>query len=432
MSRASDATTDNYTANAQAPPEIEPTYLTPPLKWAGGKRWLLPHLEPLWREHTQRRLVEPFCGGLAVTLGLRPERALLNDVNPHLINFYEQVRRGLMLTIEARNDDDTYYAHRERFNILIHEGRAQTQEAAQLFYYLNRTGYNGLCRFNSRGSYNVPFGRYTTINYTRDFTRYRRLFNTWDFQAGDFEKLTLDPDDFVYADPPYDVEFTSYSAGGFSWQDQQRLAQWLASHTGPVVLSNQATPRIIELYERFDFTLRFAAAPRRISCTGDRSDTAEVLAFKNLPYTLDSERFVISPRDTRTGGVLENMVQYALDLGGYRSTSQVVIGTRLGGSRHKVDRIAEKGGETFLISLKWQQGGGTAEQKVPFEIMCLMDAVRSSGGKFKKAYLVLGGEGWSLRDFYVGGGLEEYLKHSELVTIVTLEQFVALANKGKL
>jgi DNA adenine methylase len=367
-----------------------------------------------------------------MTLGLRPARALLNDANPHLINFYAQVRAGLELTIDAQNDEVAYYAYRERFNELIREGRAQTQEAAQLFYYLNRTGYNGLCRFNSSGAFNVPFGRYSTINYIRDFTLYRKQFSSWEFKASDFERLRLAPGDFIYADPPYDVEFTSYSAGGFSWQDQQRAAQWLASHPGPVVLSNQATPRIIELYERLGFTLRYAAAPRRISCTGDRTDTAEVLALKNLSHILDPERFVMSPRDTRTGGVLEHMVQHALDLGGYQSSSQIVIGTRLGGRKHKVDRIAEKNGETFLISLKWQQGGGTAEQKVAFEVICLMDAVRNSSGKFKKAYLVLGGEGWSLRDFYVSGGLEQYLKHSELVKIATLEQFVALANKGKL
>jgi hypothetical protein len=73
--------------------------LRPPLKWAGGKRWQVPHLEPLWRAHAHRRLVEPFCGGLAVTLGLQPQRALLNDINPHLINFYEWLKRGLHVDI---------------------------------------------------------------------------------------------------------------------------------------------------------------------------------------------------------------------------------------------------------------------------------------------------------------------------------------------
>jgi DNA adenine methylase len=275
--------------------------LPPPLKWAGGKRWLLPHLEPLWLENTRRRLVEPFCGGLAIALGLRPERALLNDANPHLINFYGQVRSGLKLTIDARNDEATYYAHRERFNELIRKRRARTKEAAQLFYYLNRTGFNGLCRFNGGGAFNVPFGQHMTIKYARDFTPYKKIFSSWNFTTGDFEKLSLDPDDFIYADPPYDVEFTTYSAGGFSWQDQQRAAEWLASHPGPIVLSNQATPRIIKLYKRLGFTLRYAAAPRRISCTGDRSDTAEVVAVKNTTYRLDRKRFVKSPCATLTG-----------------------------------------------------------------------------------------------------------------------------------
>jgi DNA adenine methylase len=300
MSRASDAVSKRRAANAPAAAELRSTSLPPPLKWAGGKRWLLPHLEPLWLENSHRRLVEPFCGGLAITLGLRPKRALLNDANPHLINFYEQVRAGLKLTIQARNDEAAYYAHRERFNELIRKGRARTKEAARLFYYLNRTGFNGLCRFNGGGAFNVPFGQHTKINYTRDFTPYKKTFSSWDFQAGDFERLKLDPDDFIYADPPYDVEFTTYSAGGFSWHDQQRAAEWLASHPGPVVLSNQATPRIIKLYRRLGFTLRYAAAPRRISCTGDRSDTAEIIAVKNAPHRLNPERFVVSLREALT------------------------------------------------------------------------------------------------------------------------------------
>jgi hypothetical protein len=140
----------------------------------------------------------------------------------------------------------------------------------------------------------------------------------------------------------------------------------------------------------------------------------------------------MTPRDTRTSGVLENMVLPALRFGGYEPKSQVFVGTRLGGGRHRVDVVGEKGGRTILISLKWQQVGGTAEQKVPFEVVCLIDAIRQSAGKYTKAYVVLGGNGWSLRDFYVGGGLKDYLKYSELVDIMTLEQFVAKANKGQL
>jgi hypothetical protein len=140
----------------------------------------------------------------------------------------------------------------------------------------------------------------------------------------------------------------------------------------------------------------------------------------------------MTPRDTRTGGVLENMILHALSLGRYNHTSQVIIGVRPGGRKHKVDTIAEKAGERFLVSLKWQQVGGTAEEKVPFEVICLMDAVQKGKGEYKKAYIVLGGDGWTLRNFYVSGGLEDFLKYRELVEITTLEQFIARANKGKL
>src|SRR5262245_47567025 len=100
--------------------------IRPPLKWAGGKRWQLPHLGPIWQAHTRRRLVEPFCGALAVTLGLMPRHALLNDINPHVVNFYRWLQRGLVPTIEMANRSSVYYAHRQRFNALLAAGQADT------------------------------------------------------------------------------------------------------------------------------------------------------------------------------------------------------------------------------------------------------------------------------------------------------------------
>jgi DNA adenine methylase len=258
------------------------SYLRPPLKWAGGKRWQVPYLRHIWQSHSTRRLVEPFCGGLAVTLGLMPERALLNDINPHLINLYRWLKRGLTISLPMANDERAYYRQRARFNELLAQGKGHSREAAGLFYYLNRTGYNGLCRFNRSGEFNVPFGRYARITYTRDFSQYREVFAGWEFRCGDFEDIRLKPDDFVYADPPYDVEFTSYAKEGFTWEDQVRAAEWFAKHKGPVVLSNQATDRIVSLYKRLGFTLHFLQAPRMISCTGDRTPAREVLALKNI------------------------------------------------------------------------------------------------------------------------------------------------------
>lgn len=255
---------------------------TPPLKWAGGKRWQVPLLAPWWRHHSRRRLVEPFCGGLAVALGLAPTRAVLNDANPHLINFYRWVQRGLVVEGTQRHEEAAYYQARERFNALVSGAHAESREAAELFYYLNRTGYNGLCRFNRRGLFNVPFGRYKTISYVRDFTPWQTVMAGWTFSSGDFATVPVNRDDFIYADPPYDVEFTQYARDGFSWDDQVRTAEVFASHPGPVVLVNQATRRIRRLYKDLGYQLTVRQAPRRISCNGDRKPAREVIATRNL------------------------------------------------------------------------------------------------------------------------------------------------------
>lgn len=138
-------------------------------------------------------------------------------------------------------------------------------------------------------------------------------------------------------------------------------------------------------------------------------------------------------RDTTTGWVLESMVLPALQRGGYTVQKQVHVCERVGGGKHMVDVLAtSKAHEKILISLKWQQTSGTAEQKVPFEVICLADAVINSGGDLSRAYLVLGGEGWKLRNFYTGGGLKSHLVHASAVTILGLESFVARANNGVL
>ncbi len=135
-------------------------------------------------------------------------------------------------------------------------------------------------------------------------------------------------------------------------------------------------------------------------------------------------------RDTRTGGVLEAMILPSLTRGGYDYKVRVKIGQRLGCGSHYVDVIAEKDGRKILISLKWQQVAGTAEQKIPFEVICLAEALEN--GDYEKAYVVLGGEGWTLRKFYTSGGLTKYLRGANRVWIVTLEGFVAKANRGEL
>jgi len=262
--------------------DVADRVLSPPLKWAGGKRWLVPELRKLYKPHRGRRLVEPFAGGLAVSLGLIPERALISDINTHLINFYKWLQEGLEIEMLMVNDESHFYESRSRFNELTRTGATDTKEAAELFSYLNRTAFNGLCRFNSKGEFNVPFGSYKSINYVQDFREYAEVLSRWEIRRAGFESIEVEPNDFIYADPPYDTPFTRYSKEDFAWPDQERLAVWLSKHRGPVVASNQATERIISLYRDLGFDIETVKAPRRISCTGDRTPALEMIATKGL------------------------------------------------------------------------------------------------------------------------------------------------------
>lgn len=136
-------------------------------------------------------------------------------------------------------------------------------------------------------------------------------------------------------------------------------------------------------------------------------------------------------RRTRTGSVLEQSVIPSLMHGGYSFQEQIEVGKRLGGGTHRVDLVVTKATVHYLVSLKWQQTSGTAEQKVPFEVLCLLDIVQKPQAIYQKAYVVLGGGGWKLRDFYIRE-LNTYLPHRPLVEITNLKSFMGLANKGSL
>lgn len=264
------------------PALAQPAEVVPALKWAGGKRWLLPQLEAIWQRFAGKyRLVEPFVGGMGVALGLQPMHALLNDANEHLINFYHWLQRGLVIEFPMLNEEAAFYAARARFNQLARE-QARTAEAAGLFYYLNRTCFNGLCRFNSRNEFNVPFGRYKKINYLTDFAGYIPTLQNWQVQQGDFAQVVLGRHDFLYVDPPYDTPFSQYAKDDFTWADQLRLVEWLGQVQGPVVATNQATPRVLALYREAKFDVQTLLAPRRIASSGDRTPALEMLATKNI------------------------------------------------------------------------------------------------------------------------------------------------------
>ena len=134
------------------------------------------------------------------------------------------------------------------------------------------------------------------------------------------------------------------------------------------------------------------------------------------------------PRNTRTGAVLEQMVLPALEMGGYIIERQVRLTDRLGGGKHYGDIVASKNGERIVISLKWQQSSGTAEQKVPYEFMCLAD-VLANDSTIHKAYIVIGGDGWTKHSFFLDG-LDSWVNTKEFVDVLRLDSFVAKANRG--
>lgn len=139
----------------------------------------------------------------------------------------------------------------------------------------------------------------------------------------------------------------------------------------------------------------------------------------------------MASRQTSTGFVFESTILPSLSHNGYSFQTQQVIGSSLSGKRHRADVIVDRSESTkIIVSVKWQQVSGSAEEKVPFEIIKLIHAVNGSNGLFAYAYLVLAGPGWSsLKDFYLSHGLKPYINGYELIRLISLDSFIALANR---
>lgn len=254
--------------------------IEPILKWVGGKRWLVNDLSQMPEVQAADRIVEPFAGALAVSLGLGARRVLANDLNSTLMGLHRGLKTGKQFDLLMTPNHKRYYRYRNRFNVLIKQDPS-SWECAQLFYYLNKTGYNGLCRYNRDGGYNVPVGSYSKVDYDLDTDAYRKQFRQWVFKSGDFSKLVIKSGDFVFVDPPYHETFSSYNAESFDWNDQERTALWASQLEVPVVCTNSSTKPILRLYTDLGFDVRYISAPRRVSSNGNRDAAVEMIAFKN-------------------------------------------------------------------------------------------------------------------------------------------------------
>lgn len=238
--------------------------LPPPLRWPGTKPWLAPALDRHWAPHRARRLVEPFCGGLGFTLELKPRKALLNDVNPYLIYFYRWVRTGLVLPpyIALKNSPRAWAENVEAYETLVHSRRAESKDAAALFYYLNRGSLGGGVAFNDRGEFVIPSGKGRKVLFTRDFMAFKKVFRGVDLMIGDFAAMKLAPDDFVLADPPHPSDDPSGMMPAFGEAEHHRLLDWLAAHRGPQLVVLPATDAMAQLYGDAGFRLERVRAPK--------------------------------------------------------------------------------------------------------------------------------------------------------------------------
>ena len=261
------------------------------LKWAGGKFSLI---EDITAKLPQaKKLIEPFVGAGSVFLNTNYSKYLLNDINADLINLYNIVKHQSSdyITDSAKfftptfNEEQRYYQIRQEFN-----DSEDIYERAIFFLYLNRHGYNGLCRYNNSGKFNVPFGRYKAPYFPeKELVYFAEKSQLATFTCDSFEKVfaRARKNSVIYCDPPYapiskTAMFNSYAAGGFTLDNQIKLAS-LARRTGykrniPVLVSNHDTEFTRDIYQGADMTE--LQVSRFISQNGStRIKVAELLAL---------------------------------------------------------------------------------------------------------------------------------------------------------
>lgn len=230
------------------------------LKWAGGKYRLVDKIKALLPKG--KRLIEPFVGSGSVFLNTDYSNYLLTDSNPDLINTFQCLQKhGLEFISQAKelfkpdnNQPDIFYALRNEFN---HTNNLERK--AVLFLYLNRHGFNGLCRYNSIGGFNVPFGRYTKPYFPeQELHFFLKKSQTATFEIADFIETMnkAKTGDIIYCDPPYvplttTANFTNYTGDGFDLKKQEQLAELaikLMNKGIPVIISNHDTDFTRNIY----------------------------------------------------------------------------------------------------------------------------------------------------------------------------------------
>lgn len=243
-----------------------------PIKWAGGKSWLIEKINQDFNTAQVDNVVDLFTGSAVVALNIPCNSIIANDISFSLINFHNQIKQGLAINQVYDLTETEYYKNRALFNIVKNN---PTKQSAILFYYLNSAGFNGLYRENSKGEFNVPWGKKKTFKLLDyNLETYSKII----FINKSYEEVSIPKNSLIYVDPPYDTPFTKYSKNDFNWENQQELIKWLLNTKEKFIISNQATNRIVDLYAKYNLKIELLDAPRRINANGNRDKAKEVYA----------------------------------------------------------------------------------------------------------------------------------------------------------
>ena len=273
--------------------------VSPVLKWVGGKRQLISDIEPLIPKSIST-YVEPFVGGGAVLFHLQPKKAIINDYNQELMNFYQEIKDKPNELIEVLqehkglNSEDYFYEIRSLDRSENYENMTDVEKAGRVIY-LNKTCFNGLFRVNRAGFFNTPYGKYKNPSIVNEVTikAVSNYFNSAKikFLTGDYKEALrrLRRGAFVYFDPPYvpissSSSFTGYTEHGFDYEKQVELRdECLKLHNRGVkfLQSNSYSPEILELYsDQKVFNIEIVKAKRSINSQVDkRGEISEVLIY---------------------------------------------------------------------------------------------------------------------------------------------------------
>lgn len=265
---------NTYTSN-------ETKHLKPLIKWSGGKSDEIKMFEKYFPEH-YNIYIEPFVGGGSVYFYLNPINAIISDVHIELIDLYKSIGNGKGQEIydfmkQSSNDENTYYKVRDEMEI------NNELDSAKRFYYQRKTCFRGMLRYNKNGKFNIPFGRYKTINYNELINKdYEALLGRTEILNNGFDYIFEnynDENNFMFLDPPYDSEFTDYGYCQFGKEEQKKLALFFKNTKIKCLMIIGKTKFIEELYDgyivsEYDKKYKFKIYGNRI---GDEINTKHLI-----------------------------------------------------------------------------------------------------------------------------------------------------------